>query len=127
MSEKRIDRRLEAIADSEVSGPARVRMLTLTLALMTWLAATAVLLFVTDVIGTRKAVRIGVFPGVFAFGAYLVISRAPTIARHVQRLRGATVRLDEGRFVMAFVVTILVTTVVWGVLAYFFGVIILIP
>lgn len=78
---QRIQQYLDNVAESEVSGPEKTRMLTLTLAAMTWVTTTGILMYVTELLGRRPAVKLATWPSIILFFGYIVISRAPGFAK----------------------------------------------
>lgn len=102
----------EASQSDQLDTATRTRMLTLTVAAMTWATATAGLMQVTGLFNAVTALAVG--PGIsfLAFCGYLYASRS-----------GAIPEQYEGKFpfddpVLALVVTILVTSIFWAIWKY---------
>lgn len=71
---------LEQISEDEYSGSQRLRMLTVTLAAMTWATSIGILMYVTESWARKPAITDTLLMNVGLFCAYLITTRAPTLA-----------------------------------------------
>lgn len=72
------------IANDEIDGATRLRMLTSALVASNWVTLQMILLYVTDLLPARNAVRTSVFMAIVVLSFYFVLSRLPEIARKIQ-------------------------------------------
>lgn len=75
---------VDEIADSEVRGHSRLRMLTLALVAGNWVTLQMLVLYITDSVPAAAVARISVTISVVVVSMHLLLSRLPAIARGIQ-------------------------------------------
>src|SRR6056297_1314109 len=99
----------EGDRNEKIDSATRTRMLTVSLAGMTWVTATAALMYITGLFNTTTALAVGPGGSLLLFGGYLVTSRVVEVPDVYKGYLPA----DDP--VLIFAVTMVVTTVVWAV------------